>query len=138
MHTREGEGWRGLKGGISCTPSKDFKKLDHTNATKHENRGALPRFSHNPKCPNQKNLKMAVYLRMTSIFNTILVCKINIIKHYSVVPKPIWDLSVSVSVSVSVSIHRRSTQSFQRYSVNCILQFIHSYCRAWNRLIDAH
>ncbi len=46
-------------------------------------------------------------------------------------------MSVSVSVSVSVSIHRRSTQSFHCLSVNCILQFIHSYCRAWNRLIDA-
>jgi hypothetical protein len=24
-------------GGISCTPSKDFEKLDHKNAIKHEN-----------------------------------------------------------------------------------------------------
>jgi hypothetical protein len=26
-------------GGTSCTPSKDFKKLDHTNAVQHKNRG---------------------------------------------------------------------------------------------------
>jgi hypothetical protein len=30
------------------SPSKDFEKLDHKNAIKHENKGPLPRFSHNP------------------------------------------------------------------------------------------
>jgi hypothetical protein len=33
----------------SCTPSKDFKKLEHKNEIKHENRGPPPRFSHNSK-----------------------------------------------------------------------------------------
>jgi hypothetical protein len=28
--------------GISCTPSKDFEKLDHKNAMKHENQGTPP------------------------------------------------------------------------------------------------
>jgi hypothetical protein len=40
-------GWG--EGGTSCTPSKDFEKLDHKNAIKHKNRGPPPRFSHNPK-----------------------------------------------------------------------------------------
>jgi hypothetical protein len=31
-------------GGTSCTPSKDFEKLDHKNALKHENRGHPPKF----------------------------------------------------------------------------------------------
>ena len=47
-------------GGTSCTPSKDFKKLYHINAIKHKNRGPLPGFSHNPKYPRKKNLKMTV------------------------------------------------------------------------------
>jgi len=34
-------------GGISCTPSKDFEKLDHKNAITHENRGP----SHHPMHP---------------------------------------------------------------------------------------
>jgi hypothetical protein len=38
----------------TCTPSKDFEKLDHKNAIKHEIRGLPPRFSHNPKYPPQK------------------------------------------------------------------------------------
>ena len=37
--------------GTSCTPSKDFEKLDHKNAIKHGNREPPPRFSHNPKYP---------------------------------------------------------------------------------------
>jgi hypothetical protein len=52
----------GAGGGTSCTPSKYFEKLDHKNAIKHENRGPPPRFSHNPKYPLQKNLKMIVHL----------------------------------------------------------------------------
>jgi hypothetical protein len=43
------------------TPSTDFEKLDHKNAIKHENKGPLPRFSHNPSnelkndCPQLGN-----------------------------------------------------------------------------------
>jgi hypothetical protein len=48
--------------GTSCTLSKDFKKLNHKNAIKRENRGPLPRFFHNPKYPPQNILKMAVHL----------------------------------------------------------------------------
>jgi hypothetical protein len=54
-------GWGGVEGvggGISCTPSKDFEKLDHKNVIKHEIRGPPPKISHNPKCPPQNNLKM--------------------------------------------------------------------------------
>jgi hypothetical protein len=50
MHWAGGEGGGG---GTSCTPSKDFEKLGHKNAIKHENRGP-PRFSHNPKYPLKK------------------------------------------------------------------------------------
>ena len=44
-----------MEGGASCTPSKDFEKLDHKNAIK-------PRFSHNPKYPPQKGLEMTEHL----------------------------------------------------------------------------
>ncbi len=44
----------------SCTPSKDFQKIGHKNAIKHENRRP-PRFSHNPKYPPQNNLKTTVH-----------------------------------------------------------------------------
>jgi hypothetical protein len=50
------EGGGGAGGGTSCTPSKDFEKLDHKIAIKRKNRGPPPRFSHNPKYPPQKNL----------------------------------------------------------------------------------
>jgi hypothetical protein len=40
-----------------------FKKLYYKNAIKHENRGPLPRFSHNPKHPPKKNVKMTGHLR---------------------------------------------------------------------------
>ena len=52
------------EGGTSCTPSKDFDKLDSKNAIKHENirPPAPPRFSHKPQYPPQKNLKMTVHL----------------------------------------------------------------------------
>jgi hypothetical protein len=52
------------EGGTSCTPSKDFEKLDSKNAIKHENirPPAPPRFSHKPQYPPQKNLKMTVHL----------------------------------------------------------------------------
>ena len=43
MHT-------GVRGGSSCTPSKDFEKLDHKNAIKHENRG-LPQIFSQPQVP---------------------------------------------------------------------------------------
>jgi hypothetical protein len=42
----EGEGGR-----TSSTPSKDFEKLDHKNAIKHEKRRPPPRFSHSPMYP---------------------------------------------------------------------------------------
>jgi hypothetical protein len=48
----------GRRRGHLHTPSKDFKELDHKNAIKNKNRGTPPRFSHNPKYPLQKNLKM--------------------------------------------------------------------------------
>jgi hypothetical protein len=53
MHT-------GGEGGTSCTPSKGFKKLEHKNAIKHENRGPPPRFSHNPKYPPSKKFELEV------------------------------------------------------------------------------
>jgi hypothetical protein len=69
--TQEGGGG----GGTSCTPSKDFKKMDRKNAIKHENSGPLPDFSHNPKviskeykneCASMNEpiqlLKMAIHL----------------------------------------------------------------------------
>jgi hypothetical protein len=46
----------------SCTPSKDFKKLDHRNAINRENIGPTPTFSHFPKYTPQNNLKMTVHL----------------------------------------------------------------------------
>jgi hypothetical protein len=49
-------------GGTSCTPSKEFQKLDHNNAIKHENRGPPPVFLTTPSTPPQKNLKMTVHL----------------------------------------------------------------------------
>jgi hypothetical protein len=52
----------GEEGGTSCSPSKDFEKLDQKNAVKLKNRGPIPRFSHNPKDPPQKNLKMTAHL----------------------------------------------------------------------------
>jgi hypothetical protein len=58
-------------GGTSCTPSKDFKKLDHTNAVQHKNRGPPTRFSHNPKFPPQKNLKKTVHLWKNCKFKII-------------------------------------------------------------------
>jgi hypothetical protein len=45
-----------------CTPSKDFEKLDHKNAIKHKNRGPPHRFSHYPKYPPKRKLKMTVHL----------------------------------------------------------------------------
>jgi hypothetical protein len=38
-------------------PSKDFEKLDHKNAIKHENRRPPPRFSHNPKYPPSREFE---------------------------------------------------------------------------------
>jgi hypothetical protein len=55
---------KGEEGGTSCNPSKDFEKLDHKNAIKHENRGHPP--SHNPKYPLRKNLKMTEHLQYVS------------------------------------------------------------------------
>jgi hypothetical protein len=43
--------------GNSCTHSKDFEKLDHKNAIKHENRGPPPTFSHNPQFPTSKEIE---------------------------------------------------------------------------------
>ncbi len=45
-------------------PSKDFEKLDHKSAIKHENRGPRPphRFFHYSKYPSQQNLKISVHL----------------------------------------------------------------------------
>jgi hypothetical protein len=53
---------RGREGGTSCTPSKDFEKLDNKNAIKHENREPPPRFFHDPEYSPQKNLIMTVHL----------------------------------------------------------------------------
>ena len=39
----------------------NFKKLDNKNTIKHKNRRHPARFSHNPKYPSQKNLKMTVH-----------------------------------------------------------------------------
>ncbi len=50
---------KGEEGGTSCSPSKDFKKLDHKNAIKHKNRGPPPIFSHNSSHNN--NLKMTMF-----------------------------------------------------------------------------
>jgi hypothetical protein len=47
MHSGE----RGEEGGSSCTPSKDFEKLYHKNAIKHENRGPPHIIYHNPNHP---------------------------------------------------------------------------------------
>jgi hypothetical protein len=41
------KGGKGEEGGTSCTPSKDFQKLDHKNAIKHKNRGPPQRFFQN-------------------------------------------------------------------------------------------
>jgi hypothetical protein len=51
MHTKGG-------GRGSCTPPKDFEKLDNKNAIKHENRGP----PHSSKYPSQQNLKISVHL----------------------------------------------------------------------------
>jgi hypothetical protein len=51
IDAHRGWGERGEEGNTSCTPSKDFEKLDHKNAIKHENRGPPPTFSPNPKYP---------------------------------------------------------------------------------------
>jgi hypothetical protein len=61
----------GGEGGTSCTPSKDFEKLDHKNAIKYENirPPAPPRFSHKTQYPPQKNLKMTASM-LTFIFET--------------------------------------------------------------------
>jgi hypothetical protein len=53
---------QGEGGGLPrVPPSKEFENLDHKNAIKQVNRGPPPRFSHNPKYPPQKHLKMTVY-----------------------------------------------------------------------------
>ncbi len=44
-------------GGTSCTPSKEFEKLDHKNAIKHEDIGPPHIFSHNPNYPSQKQFE---------------------------------------------------------------------------------
>jgi hypothetical protein len=50
MHTGGREGERERGGGTSCTPTKDFKNLDHKNAIKHENMRP-PGFFHHPVYP---------------------------------------------------------------------------------------
>jgi hypothetical protein len=52
----------GRRGATSLHPSKDFEKLDHKNAIKHKNRGPPPRFSHYPKYPPKRKLKMTVHV----------------------------------------------------------------------------
>ncbi len=52
---RAGGGGRG--GDTSCTPSIDFKKIRSQNAIKHAKRNP-PRFSHNPKYPLSKRLRI--------------------------------------------------------------------------------
>jgi hypothetical protein len=39
------------RGEPNVPPKKDFERLDHKNAIKHENSGPPPRFSHSPKYP---------------------------------------------------------------------------------------
>ena len=56
-----GERGEGGGGAPHVPPQKPKKKLDHQISIKHENRGPPPRFSHNPKYPPQKNLKMIVH-----------------------------------------------------------------------------
>jgi hypothetical protein len=51
MHTGREGGKR--RGAPHVPPSKDFKKLDHKNAIKHENIG----FSHNPKYSPSKEFE---------------------------------------------------------------------------------
>jgi hypothetical protein len=48
IDAHRGGGRGGEEGGTSCAPSKDFEKLQHKNAIKHENRGPPPIFFHNP------------------------------------------------------------------------------------------
>jgi len=56
MHTGVG------RGGRRGAPSKDFEKLSHTNAIKHEKRGPPSQIFSQPYVPPQKNLKMTVHL----------------------------------------------------------------------------
>jgi hypothetical protein len=53
-------GWG--EGGRRGAPSKDFEKLSHTNAIKHEKRGPPSQIFSQPYVPPQKNLKMTVHL----------------------------------------------------------------------------
>jgi hypothetical protein len=48
----KGGGGRGeRRGSTSFTPSKDFEKLEHKNAKKHENRESPPDFLTTPSTP---------------------------------------------------------------------------------------
>jgi hypothetical protein len=49
---------KGGRRGTSCTPSKDFKKLNYKNAINHKIGEPPPRFYDNPQYPPQRNLKM--------------------------------------------------------------------------------
>ncbi len=68
MHTGGPGGGRRGGRGTSGTPSKDLEKMDHKNAINYRNKGPPPRFSHNPKYPPQKDLKMTVHLWIIETF----------------------------------------------------------------------
>jgi hypothetical protein len=68
------------RGGPNVPPQKDFERLDHKNAIKHENREPPPRFSHSPKYPLKiiwKLLYFYVYhgCKLIAWKISILLCK---------------------------------------------------------------
>jgi hypothetical protein len=76
-------GGGGLKGGTSCTPSKDFEKLDHKNGIKHKKRTPSQIFSQ-PQVPPSKEFEndSASMITISSISSKIQLAQVWIFKFF--------------------------------------------------------